>query len=281
MNSTSNSNAIPFEHATEDRHGLGRTLQELRDYRELFFFLAWRDIKVRYKQTFLGAAWAIIQPLLTMLLFTLLFGRLAGMPSNGLPLPLFYLAALLPWTYVSSTVSTASMSLVGNSNLLTKIYFPRLILPLSSAISGLLDFLVGSLLLIVVMAHYRVPPTWALLLWPALIVLMIMIAASVGVFLAALNVRFRDVKYAVPFAIQLWLFLTPIIYPSSIIPERFRWILALNPLGGVVEMFRYSLDPNLPVHWEQLGFSAATAVVLLILAVAYFKRTERAFADII
>lgn len=281
MNSTSNTNAIPFEHAAEDQRVLGRTLRELREYRELFYFLAWRDVKVRYKQTFLGAAWAIIQPLLTMLLFTLLFGRLAGMPSNGLPLPLFYLAALLPWTYVSSTVSTASMSLVGNSNLLTKIYFPRLILPLSSAISGLLDFLVGSLLLVAVMAYYRVPPTWALLLWPVLILLMIMIASSVGVFLAALNVRFRDVKYAVPFGIQLWLFLTPIIYPSSIIPERFRWVLALNPLGGVVETFRYSLDPNLPVHWGQLGLSAATAVVLLILAVAFFKRTERAFADII
>ena len=240
----------PRHYTRSDASGV---LREIWEYRELFYFLAWRDIKVRYKQTSLGVLWAVIQPLLTMLIFTVLFGRFANVPSEGLPRPLFYFSALLPWTYVSTTVNTAAMSLVGNSNLLTKIYFPRIILPISASLSGLLDFAIG----------------------------VVMLAVGIGTFLAAGNVKFRDVKYAIPFAIQIWLFVTPIIYPTSIIPERLRWLVALNPLAGIVEAFRSSLTPGAAIDWTSLGTSCALSVSLLLFAVIYFKRTERAFADIV
>jgi len=256
-------------------------LREFWHYRELFYFLAWRDVKVRYKQTAMGVAWAVLQPLLTMIVFVLLFGRLADIPTDGVPRPLFYLAALLPWTYVSSTVNAAGMSLVSNSQLLTKIYFPRLILPTSAALSALLDFFIGMVMLVALMIWYQVPVTWAMLLFPVLVVLQTLLALAVGIYLAALNVKYRDVKYALPFAIQLWLFATPIIYPTSIVPERFQWLIALNPLTGLIDAFRYSLLPGTQLRWDVLGISAATTVVLLLVAVAYFRRTENAFADII
>ena len=268
----------PRHYTRSDASGV---LREIWEYRELFYFLAWRDIKVRYKQTSLGVLWAVIQPLLTMLIFTVLFGRFANVPSEGLPRPLFYFSALLPWTYVSTTVNTAAMSLVGNSNLLTKIYFPRIILPISASLSGLLDFAIGVVMLAVLLVYFHIPLGLGIALWPALICLMAVLAVGIGTFLAAVNVKFRDVKYAIPFAIQIWLFVTPIIYPTSIIPERLRWLVALNPLAGIVEAFRSSLTPGAAIDWTSLGTSCALSVSLLLFAVIYFKRTERAFADIV
>jgi lipopolysaccharide transport system permease protein len=257
------------------------TFRELWDYRELFYFMAWRDIKVRYKQTALGVLWAIIQPLLTMLIFVVVFGTIANVPSEGLPRPVFYFSALLPWIYFSSTLSAAGMSLVSNSGLLTKIYFPRIILPAAAALVPLVDFVIGSVFLMGFMVLYDIPVGWNLLLWLLLVVPLALLALGLGAFLAALNVKYRDVKYAIPFAIQLLLFMTPIIYPSSVFPERFRWLLALNPLSGLVEAFRYAVVPTYPVHWDVLALSLATTLIVLVVGVAYFKRTEKAFADII
>ena len=265
----------------EPAGSLASTITELWRYRELFYFLAWRDVKVRYKQTALGVVWAVLQPLLTMAIFTAIFGRLANIPSGGLPRPLFYFCALVPWTYLSSSVNSAAMSLVSNTALLTKIYFPRLILPASAALSGLLDFLISSLLLIPLMFYYHTPVDANLLLWPVLVALIVLLALGVGLFLAALNVQFRDVKYAIPFAIQIWLFVSPIIYPSSIVPAGFRWLVILNPLTGIVEAFRTTVTADAAFDWVQLAISGALTVGLFLGALVFFKRTERAFADIV
>lgn len=269
-----------MHHDSQSDRFLGGVTRELWEYRELFFFLAWRDVKVRYKQTALGVVWAVLQPLLTMAIFTVLFGRVAGLPSDGVPKPVFYLAALVPWAYISGTVNTTAMSLVSNTNLLTKIYFPRMILPASAVLSGLLDFCIGSIMLFGVIIYYGIAPGPALLLWPVLVILLALLTLAIGMLLAALNVRYRDVKYAVPFAIQLWLFVTPIIYPSTMVPEQFRWLLALNPLTGLIEAFRHAVVPASPVSWELVGVSVIFTFVLLAVAITYFRRTEKAFADI-
>jgi lipopolysaccharide transport system permease protein len=257
------------------------TMRELWDYRELFYFLAWRDIKVRYKQTVLGVLWAIIQPFFTMAIFTVVFGQIANISSEGVPRPVFYFSALLPWIYFSSTLTNAGMSLVSNSGLLTKIYFPRIILPAAAALVPLVDFLIGSVFLIGFIVYYDIPIGWNLLLWLILVVPLALLAFGLGAFLAALNVKYRDIKYAIPFGIQLLLFMTPIIYPSSVFPERFQWLLALNPLSGLIEAFRYAVVPTYSVQWDVLGLSLAVTTALLILGLRYFKRTEKAFADII
>ena len=272
---------LPRRHSVAKDYAKVGTLRELWDYRELFYFLAWREVKLRYKQTALGVLWAVLQPFFTMVIFTALFGRLAKIPTDGIPGPIFYFSALLPWTYFSSTLSTAGLSLVANSNLLSKIYFPRIILPAAPAISSLLDFFIGSALLVGFIAYYRIPLGWNLLLWPVLIVPLALLALGVGSFLAALNVKYRDVRYALPFAIQLWLFGTPIIYPSSFVPERFQWLLALNPLSWIIEAFRHALVPSQPIHWGALGLSLAVNVMVLVAGVSYFRRTEKAFADIV
>jgi len=256
-------------------------IRELWDYRELFYFLAWRDMKVRYKQTVLGVLWALIQPFFTMVIFTVVFGQMANISSEGVPRPVFYFSALLPWFYFSSTLTNAGMSLVSNSGLLTKIYFPRIILPAAAALVPLVDFLIGSIFLIGFMVYYNIPIGWNLLLWPILVVPLALLAFGLGTFLAALNVKYRDIKYAIPFGIQLLLFMAPIIYPSSAIPERFQWLLALNPLSGLIEAFRYAVVPSYSVHWDVLGFSLAVTAAILVCAVLYFKRTEKAFADIV
>lgn len=261
--------------------GRARLLSEIWESRELFYFLAWRDVKVRYKQTALGVLWAVIQPLLTMGIFMLLFGRLAGIPTDGVPPALFYFSALLPWTYVSSSVANTSMSLVGNSTLLTKIYFPRVVLPAAASLSGLVDFLIGSTLMIGLMAYYHVAPGWRLLLWPALVVLMFALALAIGMFFSAVNVKYRDVKYAIPFAIQLWMFLTPIIYPATMVPARFRWLLLLNPLSGLIDGFRGALLATRAIAWDSLGVSALLTVLMLVGATVFFRRSERIFADVI
>lgn len=258
-----------------------RWILELWGYRELVYFLAWRDVKVRYKQTVLGVLWAVLQPFFTMVVFTLLFGQLAKIPTDGIPGPIFYFSALVPWTYLSTTVSNAGMSLVSNSNLLTKIYFPRIILPAAVALSNLVDFFIGSALFIGFMVYYEIPLGWSLFLWPSLVILLVLLSLSLGVFLAALNVKYRDFRYAIPFAIQLLLFATPIIYPVSMVPEKFRWLVALNPLSGLIEAFRYALVPSRAIDWELLWLSMGITAVLFVAGVAYFKRAEKVFADIV
>jgi lipopolysaccharide transport system permease protein len=257
------------------------TVRELWDYRELFYFMAWRDMKIRYKQTALGILWAVIQPVFTMAIFTVVFGQMANISSEGVPRPIFYLSALLPWIYFSSTLSSAGLSLVGNSDLLTKIYFPRIILPAAAALGTLVDLLIGTAILIGFMAYYHLPINWTVLLWPFLLVPLLMLSLGLGAFLAALNVKYRDVKYAIPFGIQLLLFMTPIIYPSSAFPEKFRWLLTLNPLTGLIEAFRYVIVPRYPLDWSAVALSLATTTVIFVVGVTYFWRTEKAFADIV
>lgn len=257
------------------------TIRELWAYRELVYFLAWRDVKVRYKQTVLGVLWAIIQPFFTMVVFTLLFGQLARIPTDGIPGPVFYFSALVPWIYFSSTVTNAGMSLVANAGLLTKIYFPRVILPAAAALSNLMDLLISSAFLIAFVLYYDIPLGGTLLLWPALVVLLTLLSLGLGAFFAALNVKYRDIKYALPFAIQLLMFSTPIIYPASMIPERFQWVLALNPLTGLIEAFRHAVVPSHALDWSLLTTAALTTIVLFVLGLAYFRSTERTMADLV
>jgi len=256
-------------------------IRELWTYRELIYFLAWRDVKVRYKQTMLGVLWAVIQPFTTMVVFTLLFGQLAKIPTDGIPGPIFYFSALVPWIYFASTLTNAGMSLVSNSNLVRKIYFPRIILPTSVALSNLVDFFIASALFIGFMVYYEIHPGWNLLLWPFLVILLVLLSVSLGLFVAALNVKYRDVKYVIPFAIQLLLFATPIIYPASMVPEKFRWVAALNPLSGVIEAFRYTLVPSRSIDWGLLLLSSGITAVIFLVGVAYFKSAEKVFADIV
>jgi lipopolysaccharide transport system permease protein len=258
-----------------------RMLKELWDYRELFFFMAWRDIKLRYKQTVLGVLWALIQPFFTMVVFSVIFGQMANISSGGIPRPVFYLSALIPWIYFSSTLSSAGLSLVSNSSLLTKIYFPRIILPGSAALGGLLDFGIASAMLIGFLIYFSMPFGWELLLWPVLVIPLAMLAFGIGAFLAALNVKYRDVKYAIPFGIQLWLFISPVIYPVSGVPESFRWLLAFNPMTGLIEGFRYAVAPSSGLDIGIFLVSIGISVSVFFLGIAYFKRTERAFADIV
>lgn len=255
-------------------------LSDFWHYRELLYFLAWRDVKVRYKQAFLGASWAIIQPLFTMIIFTLFFGRLAGVPSDNIPYPLFSFCALVPWMYFSTALNQAGNSLVSNANLVTKVYFPRALLPAATVLSGMLDFFVGLIFLGLMMTYYHVRPGWSLLLAPALMLGLMILAFSLSMFLAALNVRYRDVKYALPFLIQIWLFVTPIIYPVTFLPPKYRSILAFNPLAGIIEGFRASLFAK-SVDWHLIGISSAVTLVLAVIGAVYFRKTERTFADIV
>src|SRR5215510_13853041 len=255
-------------------------LKDLWHYRDLLYILAARDIKVRYKQTILGAAWAILQPLLTMLIFTLFFGKLAGMPSDNIPYPLFAYAGLLPWTFFSNAVTGSGNSLVGSAHLITKVYFPRMIIPGAAVAAGLIDLMIAFGILIIMMIYYGVGATWNLLMLPALIILTTLLAIGVGMWTSALNVKYRDIRYALPFAIQLTMFATPIIYPVSLIPERWRWAFYLNPLTGIIEGFRASFFGR-PFDWTALAISAAITFALLIYAAYHFKRMERTFADIV
>jgi lipopolysaccharide transport system permease protein len=258
--------------------GVGRTLRELWRYRDLLFLLASRDVKVRYKQTVLGVAWAVIQPLFMMLVFTLFFGRLARVPSDGVPYPVFALAGLLPWTFFSNVVTNSANSLVGSASLITKVYFPRMIIPTAAVAAGLVDFAIASVMLGVLMVYYGVAVDAAILLLPVFVALIAVIALAVGLWLSALNVKYRDVRYALPFMIQFWLFVTPVIYPASFVPEQWRWLLWLNPLTGVIQGFRAALF-GMPFEVEAFMASVAVAGVLLVIATRTFRRMERSFAD--
>jgi homopolymeric O-antigen transport system permease protein len=253
---------------------------DLWAYRELLYFLVWRDIKVRYRQTVLGAGWAILQPLVAMLVFTYFFGKLARIPSDGIPYPIFVYAGLLPWTFCSNAILNAGNSLVGSSNLITKVYFPRLIIPSAAVGSGLIDFAIAFGLLIGLLVFYDFVVTWNLLMLPALVLVTALLALGVGMWMAALNVRFRDMRYALPFLIQVWFFTTPIIYPSSMMPENQRWLIVLNPLTGIIEGYRASLFDQV-FDWPALALSVAFTLALLVYAAYTFRRLERSFAEFI
>jgi homopolymeric O-antigen transport system permease protein len=254
-------------------------LGELWEYRELLYFFTWRDLKVRYKQTVLGVLWAILQPLLLMLVFTLFFGRLARMPSDGVPYPLFAYCGLVLWTFLATGVTQASNSLVQNASLVTKVYFPRMMVPLGAVLAGLVDTVVSLVALLVLMGWYGVRPTPRLAWVPLLVLLALITAAGVGLWLSALNVQFRDVRYAVPFAVQLWFFLTPVVYPASLLPERWRVLYALNPMTSVVEGMRWALAGAPGPEGTMVVVSAAVAGALLIGGALHFRRLERTFAD--
>jgi lipopolysaccharide transport system permease protein len=248
-------------------------------YRELLYFLTWREVKVRYKQTAIGAAWALIQPLLTMLVFSLFFGRLAKMPSDGIPYPVFALAGLVPWTFFANGLAQSSNSLVGNVNLITKVYFPRLAIPISAILSGLVDFAVAFSLLAAAMVFYGVGITWKVLLLPVLVLLAVTTALGVGLWLSALSVEYRDVRYVVPFLAQFWMFATPIAYPSSLLSEPWRTVYGLNPMVGVVEGFRWALLRSGRAPGLMFLVSAVASAIILLSGAFYFRRMEKTFAD--
>ena len=260
-------------------------LGALWHYRELLYFLVWRDIKVRYKQTALGVTWVILQPVVSMVVFTFLFGNLLGVPSGDVPYPIFSYAALLPWNYFASSINKSSTSLVMNTNLVTKVYFPRMVIPISSVLSGLVDFGFGFLVLIGLMIYFRIPPTWTILFLPAFLFLAMLTALGFGFWLSALNVRYRDINYLVPYLIQIWMYLTPVIYSVTLIPEQYQFLLALNPMTAVVGGFRWALlgsylaDAQAPV--DVIIFSFLISLLVLITGAVFFRRTERTFADVI
>lgn len=256
-------------------------LRELWEYRELLYFFVWRDIKVRYKQTVLGAAWAIIQPFFMMVVFSLFFGRLAHVPSDGIPYPIFVYCALLPWQLFAHALSESSNSLVANERLLTKVYFPRLLIPVSSVLGGLVDFVIAFLILLLMMAWYGIRPTWAIAALPGFVLLAIASALGVGLWLSALNVRYRDVRYTIGFLIQFWLLATPVAYSSSLIPDRWRALYGLNPMAGVVEGFRWALLGRSQPPGALLAVSGVAVILILIGGLYFFRRLETEFADVV
>lgn len=266
---------------TSDRGWLKFDLIDLWRYRELLLFLTWRDIAVRYKQTLLGAAWAILQPFLTMVIFSVIFGRLANLPSEGVPYPLFTFTALLPWQLFAFALTNSSNSLVGSQNLVSKVYFPRLIIPVASILPGLVDFGLSLVLLVGMMIFYHVPLSLRILTLPIFLLLLLVSAMAVGLWLSALNVEYRDVRYVVPFLTTVWQYITPVAYSISLIPEKWRLIYALNPMTGVVEGFRWALLGKAVDTGSLIGISAVIMLVLLVSGLIYFKRMEDTFADVI
>ena len=256
-------------------------IKEIWNFRELFYFFIWRDIKIRYKQTVLGALWAIIQPFFTMVVFTIFFGNFAKVPSEGVPYPVFSYSALVPWTYFSGALALSGNSLIGNSNLLTKVYFPRFAIPAASALSGILDFFIASLLLFGIMMYFNIPFSLGLLLWPILVIPLILLALGLGMVFSSLNVKYRDIKYTIPFLIQLGLFVTPIIYPISILPEKYKIFVALNPMTGIIEAFRSTVIPNKHIDILLLLYSVIVSLFIFLLGLMYFKKTEKEFADLV
>jgi lipopolysaccharide transport system permease protein len=256
-------------------------MREVWNYRELLFFLIWRDVKVRYKQTGLGISWAFIQPVMTMAIFSMIFGQLAKLPSEGIPYPIFIFAALLPWQLFSGALTRSCSSLVGNATLLTKVYFPRLIIPISATISGLADFSISFVVLLGLMLYYRIWPTWAILWLPLLAIFVLVTALSVGLWLSALNVRYRDVQHIIPFIVQAWMYASPVAYSAELIPSGpWQLIYRLNPLVGVIQGFRWALlRTNSPDQWMMV--SVGTVIVVLVTGLYFFRRMEKIFGDVV
>jgi lipopolysaccharide transport system permease protein len=277
----SNVQSLPTFHIDPPSGWTAIGFRELWDYRELLYFLTWRDVKVRYKQTALGAAWAIIQPLFMMLVFSLFFGRLAKIPSDGIPYPIFTFCALLPWQLFAHALTESSNSLVANERLITKVYFPRLVVPIAAVLGGLVDFAVAFAILLVMMLYYGIVPTWAIVTLPGFILLAVMTALGVGLWLSALNVKYRDVRYTINFLIQFWLFATPVAYPSSLVPAKWRALYGLNPMAGVVEGFRWALLGKTEAPGAMLWVSVAVVIVILVGGLYYFRRMEQQFADVV
>jgi homopolymeric O-antigen transport system permease protein len=256
-------------------------LGELWHYRELLYFIVWRDIKIRYKQTAIGAAWAVLQPFLTMLIFSLFFGKLAHVPSEGLPYPIFYYSALLPWMYFASALQTATHSIVENQRVITKVYFPRVALPLAAVLASLVDFGISFVMFAAMMIFYRIRPTVAIVWFPFFLLLAVATALGVGLCLSALNAIYRDVRYVVPFLVQFWMFASPVAYPSSLVPQKWRWVYGLNPMAGVIEGFRWSLTGRVDAPGRMLAASVAVVLLMFGAGLAYFQRMEATVADVV
>jgi lipopolysaccharide transport system permease protein len=257
---------------------------ELWEYRELVYFFVWRDIKIRYKQTAIGAAWAVLQPFLTMLIFSLFLGALAHIPSQGLPYPIFYYSALLPWMYFAASLQNATNTIVENQRVITKVYFPRLALPISAVLSGLVDFAISLLMFVAMMAYYHIHPTLAVLWMPVFLLMAVLTALGMGLWLSALNAIYRDVRYVVPFLVQFWMFASPVVYPSSLVSARWpkwAWLYGLNPMVGVIEGFRWSIAGSGDPPGRLVLISAGVVLVVLLSGLAYFQRMETTIADVV
>ena len=266
----------------EPRNGLfDLELGALWEYRELMYFLVWRDVKVRYKQTVVGGGWVILQPLLTMMIFTVIFSYLAKIPSDGVPYPIFAYTALLPWTYFNQALSRGGGGLVGSANLISKVYFPRLIIPLASVATPLVDFGLSFVILLGLTIWYGITPTWGVLALPLFLLLAVMTGLAVSLFLSALNVKYRDVGYVIPFLTQFWMYASPVIYPVSLVPEKWRLLYSLNPMVGVIEGFRWAMLGKAPPDFGVMAASVIVVIALLFTGIVYFKHMERTFADII
>ncbi|MGD0906078.1 MAG: ABC transporter permease [Candidatus Acidiferrales bacterium] len=272
---------LPVVRIDARRGWLALDLPELWAYRELLYFFVWRDIKVRYKQTVIGAAWAILQPVMTMLVFSLFFGTLAKIPSQGLPYPIFYYCALLPWMYFSTAMQAATNVVVEQQRVITKVYFPRVVLPISSVLSGLLDFAISFLVFIAMMIYYRIAPTKAVVWLPAFTLLAVLTALGVGLWLSALNALYRDVRYVLPFLVQFWMFASPVAYPSSLVPAKWRWLYGLNPMTGVIEGFRWALTGHGQPPGVLLAASSAAVGLLVVGGLIYYHAVEGKIADVV
>ena len=256
-------------------------LAALWEYRELLYFLVWRDLRVRYKQTAIGATWALLQPLMTMMIFTVIFGHFARIPSDGLPYPIFAYTALLPWTYFASALNRSSTSVVAEAHLISKVYFPRALLPLAGTLSGIVDFALAFVLLLGLMTWYGISPTWGLLVLPLFLLLALAMALAVGLWCSALNVRYRDVALTIPFLTQCWMYASPVAYPVSLVPENWRFLYSLNPMAGVVEGFRWALLGKQGPDFVVMAVSAVVVALLLVGGLVFFKHMERTFVDVV
>jgi len=276
----SQSAAVPTTIIQPSRGLLSLKLGELWRYRELLYFLTWRDVKIRYKQAVLGFLWAFIQPFLKMVVFSVVFGGLVKMDSEGFPYPIFLYAGLLPWQFFADAVNRSGQSIVAEANLITKVYFPRLIMPVASVGAALVDFAISFGILIAMMFYFQITPGVSIVMVLPLVLLTILCVLGIGVFVSALNTTYRDFRYALPFLVQIWMYLTPVIYPVTLIPERFRWLILLNPMAGIVDAYRSAILGK-PFAWGNLGISLGVATVMFLLGLAYFRKTERYFADIV
>jgi lipopolysaccharide transport system permease protein len=272
---------LPVLRIVPPRGWLDVDFKELWAARELLYFFVWRDVKIRYKQTAIGAAWAVLQPFMTMLVFSLFFGKLAKMPAYNLPFPIFYYSALLPWMYFATALQSATNVVVEQQHVITKVYFPRLVLPLSAVVAGLLDFSISFVVFLGMMVYYRIVPGFAILLFPCFLLLAVFTALGVGLWLSALNAIYRDVRYVIPFLVQFWLFASPVAYPSSLVPARWRWLYGLNPMAGVIEGFRWALTGHGQPPNGMLGVSAGMVLLLVASGLIFFHKMEGTIADVV